>query len=159
MSDIHSLRAALQRLESGPYPAYKDIAGCYAFPGFTLSVDHVQGDPFAEPSRVSARMPVAEAGIPGELLASPSRVLGVCSHLARGFSALAAQRPRQLGTGNGGLLAMDGPRQEVLPSTAVQLLGNQLDVRFQVGLPARGRRAMGLAAAELLCDTVPELVS
>ena len=159
MSDIDSLRAALQRLEGGPYPAYKDIAGCYAFPGFTLSVDHVQGDPFAEPSRVSAQLPLAEAGIPGELLASPSRVLGVCSHLARGFAALATQRSRPLGTGKGGLLALDGPRQEVLPSTAVQLRDGLLEVRFQVGLPARGRRAMGRAAAELLCDTVPELVT
>ncbi|MDF1556078.1 MAG: ABC-ATPase domain-containing protein [Deferrisomatales bacterium] len=159
MSDIETLRAALQRLEGKPYPAYKDCAGRYAFPGFTLTVDHVQGDPFAEPSRVSVHLPLAKAGIPADLLATPSRALGVESHLARGFTALAARRSRPLGSGKGGLITMDGPLQEVMPSTAVQLREGFLEARFQVGLPARGRRAMGCAAAELLCDAVPELVA
>ena len=33
------------------YPAYKDTKGSYGFGSYMLSIDHVQGDPFASPSK------------------------------------------------------------------------------------------------------------
>ena len=39
-------------IEGRSYKAYKSIAGRYEADGFTLAVEHVQGDPFAEPSRL-----------------------------------------------------------------------------------------------------------
>ena len=40
------LKDHLLRINGKGYKAYKDIKGAYAFPGFWLSIDHVQGDPF-----------------------------------------------------------------------------------------------------------------
>ena len=37
----------LRRMDGRGYKAYKEIKGEYQFPGFTLLIDHVQGDPFA----------------------------------------------------------------------------------------------------------------
>jgi predicted ABC-class ATPase len=46
------LRSLLHGLEGRGYKAFKSIHGRWALPDFVLDVDHVQGDPFADPSRV-----------------------------------------------------------------------------------------------------------
>ncbi|MDP9374388.1 MAG: ABC-ATPase domain-containing protein, partial [Chloroflexota bacterium] len=51
------LRAELARIDRRPYPAYKDLRGAYALGTVTLFIDHIQGDPFAAPSRVRVRLP------------------------------------------------------------------------------------------------------
>ncbi len=159
MPSRDDLRRTLVRLDNRPYPAYKDIRGRYAFPGFTLLVDHVQGDPFASPSRLRVRVPLGEAGFPPELLEPPSRRTGVCSLLARRFAAEARRRSSRAGSGKSGLVAIDAPGQEVLPTTAVLVRDGAVEARFTVGLPARGRRILGRAAAEILCDDVPQIVA
>ena len=45
------LKDLLFRINRKSYPAYKDTKGSYRFPGYVLSIDHVQGDPFAAPSK------------------------------------------------------------------------------------------------------------
>ena len=45
------------------YPAYKSLRGAYQFPRY-LSIDHVQGDPFAAPSRVSVHITRQTAAFP-----------------------------------------------------------------------------------------------
>ena len=47
------LRQQLASINRKSYPAYKSLKGAYRFPDYLLSVDHVQGDPFASPSHVS----------------------------------------------------------------------------------------------------------
>ena len=49
MQTSNDLRALLQRIDRRSYPAYKDTRGAYQFPGYVLSIDHVQGAPFAPP--------------------------------------------------------------------------------------------------------------
>ena len=53
MQSEAELRSLLSRIDHRGYPAYKDTKGQYRFPGYVLSIDHVQGDPFASPSKVS----------------------------------------------------------------------------------------------------------
>ncbi|GAB4255307.1 MAG: ABC-ATPase domain-containing protein [Deferrisomatales bacterium] len=153
------LQRTLSRLDGGPYPAYKDIRGSYEFPDFTLVVDHVQGDPFAAPSRIRVRVALERAGFPSEYWQEPARLQGVCSHLARQFAAAARAHSRPVGTGKGGLVGIDAPGQEVLATTACHVADRALEVRCTVGLPARGRRILGRAAAEILCERLPRIVS
>ena len=47
-----TLRHQLRNLEGRSYREYKGIKGDYAFSDFVLSVDYVQGDPCAAPSRI-----------------------------------------------------------------------------------------------------------
>ena len=54
MQSQNELRNLLQRIDHKSYPAYKDTRGSYDFGNYVLSIDHVQGDPFAAPSKVSA---------------------------------------------------------------------------------------------------------
>jgi predicted ABC-class ATPase len=61
MPDCDALGRELRRIDGRGYPAYKDLRGSFAFPAFTLYIDHVQGDPFAAPSKLRLRMPMTES--------------------------------------------------------------------------------------------------
>ena len=50
MKTSSELRSLLRSIDHKSYPAYKSLAGIYQFPKFSLSIDHVQGDPIASPS-------------------------------------------------------------------------------------------------------------
>ena len=52
MNTVDTLVDFLNGIDGQGYKAYKRLRGTWAFPDFTLHVDHVQGDPFAAPSRV-----------------------------------------------------------------------------------------------------------
>lgn len=156
MRMLNDLKGALVALDGKSYRAYRDVKGEWEGSGYTLSIDHVQGDPFAVPSRVRVRIPSALAEIPWSCLESRSRRTGAAALLAREFAALASRRSRRLGTGRSGEIRMVAPGQEVIDHTSVQVAKDgAVEARFTVGLPARGRRIMGPAAAELLCSVVP----
>ena len=53
MRTASELREQLKRIDHRSYPAYKELRGQYDFGDYILSIDHVQGDPFAAPSRLS----------------------------------------------------------------------------------------------------------
>jgi predicted ABC-class ATPase len=153
------LATLLRSLDGRGYKAYGAIAGSWAFEGFTLDVDHVQGDPFAAPSRVRVTVPAAVASLPGEAVRSRSRALGVAALLARALARAAHAAPRVRGSGRSGEIEVESPGQEVLPQTAVQVdSSGGVEARFGVGLPAGGRRILGAQAATLLTERVPELV-
>lgn len=73
MQTSTDLKQLLARIDRKSYPAYKDTRGAYQFPGYVLSIDHVQGDPFAAPSRVSIRVGGKQAGFPPALYKTPQQ--------------------------------------------------------------------------------------
>jgi len=160
MASARDLQYLLHRIDGRGYPAYKEIAGRWEFPRFTLFVDHVQGDPFAAPSRLRVVLTREQAPFPEELRRPRARALGVEWLLARRFAAEARRMGARRGSGKSGMLEMDGPGQEVLERTAVRLLPEGgVEARFFAGLPAAGRRILGRQAAEMLLTDLPELVS
>ena len=52
MKNSINLKNELQRIDGKGYKSYKDLQGQYDFNDYILSIDHVQGDPFASPSRL-----------------------------------------------------------------------------------------------------------
>ena len=155
------LRRNLRRIDGRGYPAYRDLKGTWQLPQFKLMVRHVQGDPFAAPSRVAAVLEPARAGFPAATIATASRRTGLSCLLARTFAARArSARPGRAGSGRSGEVAMTDPGQVVLPNTAV-IVGpdGSVEARFTVGLPAAGRRVLGRQAEKLLLETLPGLVS
>ena len=55
MKTREELRASLRAIDRKSYPAYKSLAGSWSFGTYTLNIEHVQGDPFAAPSRQIGR--------------------------------------------------------------------------------------------------------
>jgi predicted ABC-class ATPase len=158
MARADDLRKKLHRIDNRGYPAYKEIKGRYDFPDFRLWIDHVQGDPYASPSRLRVTVDLQTAGVESDLLDPAARRSGLCAHLARRFTAAAAQKSGRKGSGKSGLLTMAGPQQEVLETSALTIHDGCIEARFFAGLPARGRRILGRRAAEMLLDDLPQVV-
>ena len=64
MKQSEELRELLHSIHRKSYPAYKGLKGIYDFRTYRLSIDHVQGDPFASPSSISVRIWRERAGFP-----------------------------------------------------------------------------------------------
>jgi predicted ABC-class ATPase len=159
VTTIPELGARLEALDGRGYPAYKEIRGSYAAPELTLHVDHVQGDPFADPSRCRAVLAPAQARLPPWTRASPPRLRATADFLNRAlwqaFQGADRCAGGAAGSGRSGELRVLRPGQEVLARTAVLVRADgTVEARFRVGLPARGRRILGPAAARLVCDTL-----
>ena len=157
MSDF--LKSQLLKLDNASYKAYKDIRGEYKFAQFDLIVDRVQGDPFAAPSQVRVIIPQSVGKFPPQLYENKSREVAVRDYLARQFAKVAKQYSSHRGTGKSGLIAIASVGQEILERTAVFINEEELEVRFIVGLPARGRRILGRQAVAMLCEDIPKIVT
>jgi predicted ABC-class ATPase len=159
MKSDDDLRSLLRRIDGRGYKAYRDIKGTYAFPSHTLVIDHVQGDPFAAPSRMRVQVPLEVTGLPPDTYASRSRERGLRDFLTRRFAEAAETRgERRRGSGKSGLIAIDRPGQEILERTSVLLGKGFLEARFVVGLPARGRTIAGRQAEAMLLEDIPAIV-
>lgn len=158
MSNHNRLEQQLQQLDGKGYKAYQSIQGQYYFPKFTLSIDRAQGDPFAKPSQCRVHIPQQIAEFPAELYANLSREVGLRDFLTRQFHQIAQQIQPCSGTGNSGLIAIAQPGPEILERTAAFIDAQEVEIRFWVGLPARGRRIDGYQAVRLLCEQIPRLV-
>ena len=158
MHSLEELRMTLSRIEGRGYKAYKDLEGSYDMGRFSLHVDHVQGDPFAAPSRVRVRVPMKHAKIPASLFSNRVRQIAIEDYLARKVQrAIYGVSQRGRGSGKSGLIDIDAGDQEVLERTACKVTSDWVEARIYVGLPAAGRRILGREAAKILCDQIPKI--
>lgn len=67
MKTSEDLKQILERIDHRGYPAYKDTRGAYQFGTYILGIDHVQGDPFAAPSRLHIQVAGRAARDSGEI--------------------------------------------------------------------------------------------
>jgi len=153
------LQEILCRINGRGYKAYQDLQRQrFQFPGFTLMVDHVQGDPFAAPSRFHVRVPQEVAGFPAETFCNRSREIALRDLLVRTFAREARRVSERRGSGKSGQLFVDMPGQEILERSACQVGQEYVELRFFVGLPAAGRRILGREADEMLVEGLPAIV-
>ena len=156
--DNQDLYNTLIRLDGKNYKAYKDIKANYQFPKFDLIIEHIQGDPFASPSKLIIKIPHNVAEFPTELYENESRKIALEDYLIRQFSQACQQISRHRGTGKSGKITIIKIGQEILKRTAANINKNDIEIRFSVGLPARGRTILGHQAAQMLCEDVPDIV-
>jgi predicted ABC-class ATPase len=155
VASLEDLSRELRRIDGRGYRAYKDLGGRWARDACEVLIDHVQGDPFAAPSRVRIR--VANAW-PPDLFESRVRRIALEDWLARRTAeAIRRAAGGRRGSGKSGLVAIDAGGQEVVERTAVALDEEGVEARLEVGLPAQGRRVLGREAEALLCDVLPEI--
>jgi predicted ABC-class ATPase len=158
MSNRETLRSTLLQLDGRGYKAYKDLKGNYKFPDFTLIIEQVQGDPFASPSKFIVKVSQSIAQFPRSLYQSQSREVALRDYLTRQFDRVARDMSSYRGTGKSGLISIVRTEQEVLDRTSTLINDEWIEMRFLVGLPARGRTILGRQAEEMLCEDIPEIV-
>lgn len=152
------LARALHRIDGRGYPAYKDLVGAWhGDADRTLFLDHVQGDPFAAPSRVRFRMGQRRAGFPSELYSNPVRAVALRDYLARAFARVCDEFGSRRGSGKSGLIQGALVGQAILERAAIVVDSGFVEARFWIGLPARGRRISGVQAEQMLLDDIPRI--
>ncbi len=159
MTDWQTLQRQLSSLEGRSYREYKSIKGNYEFPDFELTIDYVQGDPFAAPSRIRIRLNQQIARFPALWLTNYVAQVAIADYVTRQVAQVAQSLAKKRGSGKSGSIGIAAPSQAILRRTAVWIDAQGIEARLTVGLPAFGRRIAGQAATELLCDDIPQLVA
>ena len=130
MKMASELRTKLHSIDHRGYPAYKELRGEYDFGEYVLSIDHVQGDPFAAPSRVSVRVPMQKAGFAEKWYDEKAKRIAMQDHLTRLFGRELKNGSFQAkGSGKSGLLAVSFCGQQVLERTACRVSKMQVSLK------------------------------
>ena len=114
MKQSSELNTLLRQIDHKGYPAYKQLRGEYQFPGYVLGIDHVQGDPFAAPSKVSIHVKGGQAAFPQELYRLACQKTALEDALLREMGKqLRGVSFQAKGSGKSGLMSVSTPGQEV----------------------------------------------
>lgn len=155
------LRETLRRIDHKGYPAYKDTKGKYDFTDYALSIDHVQGDPFATPSKLSIWVDGAKAAFDRKLYDTKEKRIALQDHLLRNMARQVRDYSfKAKGSGKSGLISVTNPGQEILERSACQIdvsKGNVV-LRLEVGFPANGRTINARELEKILFDFLPVCV-
>lgn len=156
MKNSKELRQQLRSINRKSYPAYKGLKGLYHFGNYILSIDHVQGDPFASPSHVSIQISHRDAGFPIEYYKDTLTRTTLCDYLTRQFEKQVSQYSfRAKGSGKSGLLTVSHCGQEIFSRTACEITEKGITARFFVGFPANGRTINATELEKILFDFLP----
>ncbi len=159
MQSALDLRTKLKSIDHRGYPAYKDLRGQYDFKDYVLSIDHVQGDPFAAPSRLSVLVKAQNAGFPAQFYDTHAKRITLQDHLTRLFGREVSGGSFQAkGSGKSGLLGVSRCGQQVLERTALKIKDGNITLRFEAGFPANGRTINARELEKMLFDILPDCV-
>ena len=159
MKNYKELEKILFSMDGKSYSAYKSLKEEYKFPNYVLAIDHVQSDPYAPPSRMRIIMDRKISGIPYELTDTKEKNIAVSDFLTRNFyKEIQKNGNDSSGTGGSGRIFIDKCGQEILERTSVLIKEDKIEVRFEMGMPARGRRIMGKAAQKIIFEQLPKIV-
>ena len=159
MKNLNDLKKMLYSIDGKGYKSYKSLEGQYDFNKYVLSIDHVQGDPFAAPSKVRIIMNQKVAQIPGELFNEDYKRVAVQDFLTRlFFKNINVYGKRVFGSGKSGLISISRCPQEILDRTSVIVNEKEIEVRIEVGFPARGRSVLARELEKILYDFLPQII-
>jgi predicted ABC-class ATPase len=149
----------LRALEGKGYKAYKGIKNRYEYLDYSIVIDHVQGDPFAAPSKLRVLMPQEKAGFPESLFSNEIRQTALENLVFRYFEkAILSCKVKVKGAGHSGLVRVAPLGQEVLKRSGIRIDISGIELRFELGLPAMGRRIAGIEACVLFERALPSII-
>ena len=153
------LKNELQRIDGKGYKAYKDLQGQYDFKDYILSIDHVQGDPFASPSRLRVIINRNRARFPEDIISEDYKKVAVSDLLTRLFYFNINKFGEKIfGSGKSGLITISRCPQEILERTSIIINKDNIEARFYVGFPAKGRTVLARELEKILYNVIPSIV-
>lgn len=158
MRSQDDLKKQLKQIDHKGYKAYKVLEGEYDFGAYRLCIDHVQGDPFATPSRV--RICWNNRGnIPARYFENRHCKTAVEDYLLRRLhkNLKSSGGKERRGSGKSGMITACRTGQEILERTAMRIDGKVIEARIEVGFPAYGRSIAAGELEKILFDQLPAL--
>ena len=155
---MEKLRTQLRQIDHKGYKAYKTLEGEYNFGTYRLCIDHVQGDPFATPSRV--RICYRNKGnINPEFFQNRHRRTAVEDYLLRTLTRTirAASDGTRKGSGKSGIVTVCRAGQEILERSSMKITEDWIEARIEVGFPAYGRTIAAGELMQILFELLPNV--
>lgn len=158
MKNKEDLKKELIKIDHKSYGMYKTLGGSYSYGNYILHIDHVQGDPFASPSRLRFEVKKETHGFPEEYYEEKHRRLALEDQVLRRFLRQLRQLDNgSMGSGKSGRITTCPANQTVQERIAVVFSKDRMELRFEMGFPARGRTIMAKEMQKLVFDILPEL--
>ena len=153
------LKQEIISLDGKGYKAYKSLQGkSFGYDPFTVRFEHVQGDSFAQPTRLSISIGVDEAGFLPSLFNNLTRKLALEDHVLRRVNYfIAANKIRVKGSGKSGKVQVQIPGQKILKRSGMLVKGSRLQLIMFAGLPAQGRTVLGEECLKLFSEVLPPI--
>ncbi|MBU3216337.1 ABC-ATPase domain-containing protein [Clostridium estertheticum] len=159
MKSSQVLKMEIDKIDGKSYRLYKNLEGEYDFGSFVLFIDHVQGDPFASPSRIRVIVDQNISKFPKEIFDNKIKNIAVADFLTREFHYnINKCSEKVFGSGKSGLIAISKCPQEILDRTSIIIDENKIEARFYVGFPARGRSVLARELEKILYNVIPNIV-
>ena len=161
MHSAQQLKQDLISINHKSYPAYKSLAGSYRFDNYVLGIDHVQGDPFASPSRVHLEIKGETAGFPAHLYDTVPKRIALQDYLTRRLGQeLRRVSKKAGGSGKSGLIYISQCGQEIIERSCCEITpaDGSLLFRLEIGFPANGRTINSPELIKILFDFLPACV-
>lgn len=153
---MKALYQKIRILSGKNYGLYKSLAEKpWDFGDFVLEFIHVQGDPYAPPSRVVLKAALSMLGYTSEWGGSFERRLALSDLLYRKLGRLVQERF----PGKDAAVLFDTAGPEMLVRNSLWIDNGEIRVCLQVRLPGEGRKIQAELAAEILTMVMPDLVS
>lgn len=154
--DLYDL---LISLNGKGYKSYKILQGkSFQFPSFTLCFEHVQGDPFAAPSRLSLTTKLSEIGFSPAFYDTPVKNLALEDHLLRVVhKKISTLKGRVTGSGRSGEIAVQSPSQKVIQRSGIKIKNDSITVILFAGLPGNGRSVLAQECVRLFSELLPSV--
>ncbi|MDQ6992747.1 MAG: ABC-ATPase domain-containing protein [Mariprofundus sp.] len=157
---MEHLRTQLKNIDGKGYKAYKQLEGCYHFQTYSLTIDHVQGDPFAQPSRLSILVSNEDALLAPELFTSKVRRVAAEDFLARAVAtAIKKHAKGDRGIGKSGEIRIETSGQQVLVRNSLLIEAGSIEARITIGLPAAGRTILAKEAEDIFFIELPNIIA
>ena len=158
MKNKEDLKKELIKIDHKSYGMYKTLGGSYSFGNYILYIDHVQGDPFASPSRLHFEVKRDRHGFPEEYYQEKHRRLALEDQVLRRFLYELRQIDKGfMGSGKSGRITICPANQTVQERIAVVFSKEKMELRFEMGFPARGRTILAKEMQKLVFDILPQL--
>ena len=158
MKNLSDLKRELEKIDGRGYKTYKTLEGQYSFEDYILSIDHVQGDSFASPSRIRVIVN-NNNNFPKNLFDEKYKKITICDFLTRLFSKnIYKYGEKVFGSGKSGLIEISKCSQQVIERTSIIINNEKIEARFYVGFPARGRSVLSKELEKILFNIIPNIV-
>ncbi|KAI5802616.1 hypothetical protein FPQ18DRAFT_314056 [Pyronema domesticum] len=167
------LAQTISRIGNAQYGAYKQLSGPYKWQTglpLQLFVDHIQGDPYASPSKFRVRISLDALGVPSDVYSTPDRITAYCDYINRNIVQLVKEWRLDIAGASGSYHGPKGgdfniyrPSQQILNRSSIVVGGLDsseayAEIRFMITLPANGRTIAGDKVHALLCKHLPNLI-
>ncbi|MFZ1382670.1 MAG: ABC-ATPase domain-containing protein [Scrofimicrobium sp.] len=143
---LHLLRG----IDGSSYGAYKQVVGEWDYGSFVLHVDRIQADPYAPPSSLRVVTWPGKMGLPEETFTTREQQVATADFLIRSLSK-ALRADKRFSS-----VSIVSVGQEILERSAASVSPEQVNLRIQVSMPARGRTVLGHQAATIFDVELPD---